>query len=161
LLFTVLLTGATAILAGLAPALRHSRGDFEQALKAGGRAAGDSVESGRLRGLLLVAQVSMSLVLLAAAGLMLRTIANLTAVHPRFECRNLLTLEYRLPKTLYSRPADQSSFHQRVVESVRRIPGVRSAAVAIGIPFSGNIGLEPIALLDRAAPVPGQEPLAQ
>jgi len=161
LLFTFLLTGVTATLAGLAPAWRYSRGDFEQGLKIGGRTAGDSAETSRLRGLLLIAQVGMSLMLLAGAGLMLRTLANLVAVRPGFDFKNLLTLEYRLPKSQYSRPADQWNFHQRVVESVRRIPGVRSAAVAIGIPFSGNIGLEPVALLDRAAPVPGQEPLAQ
>lgn len=161
LLFTFLLAGLTAILAGLAPALRYSRADIEQGLKSSGRAAGATVEAGRMRSLLLIAQVSMSLVLVGGAGLMLRTIAKLAVVQPGFEPRNLLTLEYRLPQTQYSRSADQWNFHQRVVESVRQIPGVRSAAVAMGIPFSGNVGLEPIVLLDRAAPVPGQEPVAQ
>jgi len=161
LLFTFVLTGLTATLAGLAPAWRYSRGDFEQGLKIGGRAVGDSAEGGRLRGFLLIAQVGMSLMLLAGAGLMLHTLANLATVRPGFEFKNLLTLEYRLPKTQYSRPADQWNFHQRVVESLRRIPGVRSAAVSVGIPYSGNIDIGPIVLLDRGAPAPGQEPLAQ
>ena len=161
LLFTLLLTGATAVAAGLAPALRYSRSDVEPGLREGGRGAGESAETGRLRSLLLIAQVAMSLMLLGGAGLMMRTIANLTAVQPGFQPKNLLTLEYRLPQTDYSRPADQWNFHQRVTENVRRIPGVLSASVAIGIPFTGNVGIAPIVLLDRAAPVPGQEPLAQ
>jgi putative ABC transport system permease protein len=161
LLFAVLLTAATAVVAGLAPALRYSQVDVEAGLKEGGRGAGESKRAGRLRHLLLVGQVGMSLVLLGGAGLMMRTMANLAGVKPGFDPKNLLTLEYRLPQTEYPHSSGQWNFHQRVVEGVRRIPGVRSASVAMGIPFTENIGLEPILLLDRAAPPPGQEPLAQ
>lgn len=161
LLFTLLLTGVTALGAGLTPALRCSRSYVDQGLREGRPGAGESVEAGRLRSLLVVAQVGMSLVLLGGAALMMRTLSNLVAVRPGFQPKNLLTLEYRLPQTEYSRPAEQWNFHQRVTENLRRIPGVLSASVAVGIPFTGNVGVEPIVLLDRAAPVPGQEPLAQ
>ena len=156
LLFTLLLTGVTALGAGLTPALRCSRSHVDQGLKEGRPGAG-----GRLRSLLVVAQVGMSLMLLGGAALMMRTLSNLVAVRPGFQPKNLLTLEYRLPQTEYSRPAEQWNFHQRVTENLRRIPGVLSASVAVGIPFTGNVGVEPIVLLDRAAPVPGHEPLAQ
>jgi len=161
MLLALLLTGATAVVAGLAPALQYTRGDVEPGLRSAGRGAAEGPTTSRLRGVLLIAQAAMSVVLLSGAGLMMRTIANLTAVQPGFQPKNLLTLEYRLPQTEYSRPADQWNFHQRVVANVLRIPGVRSASVATGIPFTGNIDLGPFVLLDRAAPPPGQEPVAQ
>jgi putative ABC transport system permease protein len=161
LLFTLLVTGATAIVAGLIPALQYSSGDVEQGLKESGRIAGDGRATTRLRDGLLVMQVTMSLILLAGAGLMLRTMANLTALHPGFEAKNVLTLEYRLPQTEYAAPAEQLNFHKRVVERVKQLPGVKAAAISVGIPFTGNIGSEPIVLMDREAPPPGQEPVAQ
>jgi predicted permease len=110
---------------------------------------------------LLVAQVAMSMVLLAGSGLMIRTIAELAGVHPGFDPKNLLTLEYRLPKTEYAEVHKQWNFHQQVAERVEQLPGVRSVSIAIGIPFTGNFDLEPIVLLDRQVPPPGQEPIAQ
>jgi len=161
LLFTFLVTGIAGIATGLLPALQFSRGDLEQALKEGGRSAGEKKASVRLRGGLLVAQVAMSMVLLAGSGLMLRTIAELAGVHPGFDAKNLLTLEYRLPQTEYPEGRKQWNFHQQVAERVSQLPGVRSVSIAIGIPFTGNFETEPVVLLDRQEPPPGQEPIAQ
>ena len=161
LLFTFVVTGVAGVATGLAPALQFSRGDLEQALKEGGRTAGEGKGATRLRGGLLVAQVAMSVVLLAGSALMVRTIAELTGVRPGFDAKNLLTLEYRLPPAEYPEGRQQWNFHEQVAERVRHLPGVREASIALGIPFTGNIGTDPVVLLDRAAPPAGQEPVAK
>lgn len=91
---------------------------------------------------------------------MIRTIVRLSGVDPGFQAKNVLSLEYRLPNTRYPEGAQQWNFHRRVVERVSALPGVRSAALALGIPFSGNNDAEPYVLLDRPQPPPGQEPVA-
>ena len=75
-----------------------------------------------------------------------------------FESRNLLTLEYRLPRAKYTQPDATWNFHQQVINRVQQIPGVKSAAVVRGLPFTGNTGPTGIALPDRAAPPAGREP---
>jgi putative ABC transport system permease protein len=159
--FTFLVAALAGLLSGLGPSLQFSRPDLNQSLKEGGRISGESAGPARIRALLLVSQVAMSLILLAGAGLMLKTIARLSGVEPGYQPKHLLTLEYRLPQIRYKEGALQWNFHHQVVERVSALPGVRSAAVAEGIPFSGNIGGEPVVLLDRPDPSPGQEPVAE
>jgi putative ABC transport system permease protein len=103
----------------------------------GERTAGDAAVS-RLRGALVVAQVALAAMLLVAAALTTRSFARLTAVDPGFDARNLLTMEYRLPRNKYSSVASQSAFHNDVLERVRALPGVAGAAGIRALPFSGN-----------------------
>jgi len=159
--FTCLVAALAGLISGLGPALQFSQPDLNQSLKKGGRSSGESTGPARMRTLLLVSQVALSLILLAGAGLMIKTITRLSGVDPGYQPKNLLTLEYRLPQSKYKEGALQWNFHHQVVERVSALPGVRSASVAIGIPFSGNIGKEPIVLLDRPQPPPGQEPVAE
>jgi putative ABC transport system permease protein len=159
--FTGLVALLAGLLSGLGPALQFSRPDLNHSLKEGGKISGESAGPARMRALLLVSQVAMSLILLAGAGLMIKTIARLSGVDPGYQAKNLLTLEYRLPQSRYKDGSSQWNFHQQVVERVSALPGVRSAALAQGIPFSGNIGREPLILLDRPLPPPGQEPVAE
>jgi len=159
--FTFLVAALAGLLSGLGPALEFSRPELNQSLKEGGRISGESAGPARLRALLLVSQVAMSLLLLAGAGLMIKTIMRLSGVDPGYQPKNLLTLEYRLPQSRYKEGPLQWNFHHQVVERVSALPGVRSASVAIGIPFSGNIGKEPVILLDRPQPPPGQELVAE
>jgi len=158
--FTCLVTSLAGLLSGLGPALQFSRPNLNRSLKKGGKISGESAGPARMRASLLVAQVASSLILLAGAGLMIKTITRLSGVDPGFQAKSLLTLEYRLPQVKYKEGALQWNFHQQVVERVSALPGVRSAAVSQAIPFSGNIGREPIVLLDRPQPSPGQEPVA-
>ncbi|HYL47598.1 MAG TPA: ABC transporter permease [Candidatus Limnocylindrales bacterium] len=158
--FTCLTALITGVISGILPALHSSKPDLNQSLKAGGGVSGESAGPVRMRALLLVSQVACSLILLAAAGLMIRTIVRLAGVDPGFQAKNVLSLEYRLPKTKYSEGAQQWNFHRQVVDQVSALPGVRSAALAQGIPFSGNDDTEPYILLDRPQPPPGQEPVA-
>jgi predicted permease len=111
-----------------------------------------------MRGGFVVAQVAFSILLLIAAGLLIRSFGKLLQADIGFDSKNLLTLEYRLPRAKYTQPDAPWNFHQQVLDRVHQIPGVKSAALVRGLPFTGNTGPAGIALLDRAAPPAGREP---
>src|SRR5207244_12538494 len=71
---------------------------------------------------------------------------------------NLLSLEYRLPRTRYREGGPQGNFHRQVIERIQEIPGVKSVALVRALPFSGNGGANPILLPDRELPAKGHEP---
>src|SRR6185503_19348998 len=108
----------------------------------------------RVRDAFVVVQVALSLVLLVGAGLLIRSFAELLQVDPGFDPKNLLTMEYRLPRNKYPEPAAQARFHLQVAERARQVPGVVSAAVVSGLPFSGNGNATSVTL-------PGQTPSEQ
>lgn len=159
--FTLGATILTSLIFGLLPALRFSRLDLNDALKDGSRTAGAGRGSQRLRGALVVTQMALALVLMVGAGLMMRSFLNLRGVEPGFDARNVLTLEYRIPRNKYPEPEQQWRFHEQVVARVHALPGVEAAAAVGAIPHSGNFGGSGFTLPDRATPPAGQEPRAQ
>jgi putative ABC transport system permease protein len=136
--YAIALTGGTAVLFGLIPALRLSRPDLVETLKEGGRGDAGAAVRTRVRATLVVSQVALAMILLVGAGLLLRSLDALNRVSPGFEAKNLLTMEYRLPANKYPQGPQQWEFHRQVVERVRALPGVRSATVLRALPFSGN-----------------------
>jgi putative ABC transport system permease protein len=161
LFFTLAISMITGVLFGLAPALKFSKPDVYETLKDGGKSSGSgSVRSGA-RGVLVVSQVALALVLLIGSGLMIRSFMNLVRVAPGFNAENLLTLEYRVPRNKYPEGQQQWNFHKQVVERVSALPGVASAAVVLALPYSGNGSTLSFVPLDRAEPPKGEEPLAQ
>jgi putative ABC transport system permease protein len=160
LLFSLALSLLTGVVFGIVPALQLSKADLNSDLKEGGKTVGDGGSRSRLRGAFVVSQVALSLVLLVGAGLLLNSFYRLLRAEPGFDPRNLLTMEYRLPKNRYAKGEQQWAFHKEVVERVSRVPGVVSAAVVRGLPFSGNGGSLTYLVPDRPAPPEGQEPKA-
>ncbi|HET7746815.1 MAG TPA: ABC transporter permease, partial [Vicinamibacteria bacterium] len=136
LAYTLGLSVVTALLFGILPAWRFSRPNLVDSLKEGGRAA--SAGRARLRAGLVVGQLALTLVLLAASASMVRTLERLARVDVGYRPASLLTMEYRLPTNKYPEGAQQWRFHQEVVERVRQLPGVRSASVVRALPVSGN-----------------------
>jgi len=159
LLFTLGASVLTGIIFGLAPALQLSRIDLHTALKEGGRAGGEGGGARRARSIFVVVQVALSLVLLVFGALLIKSFYKLLQVDPGFKPANLLTFEYRLPRNKYTKADEQWQFHRQVVERLQELPGVTSAALVRGLPFSGNGQSVRIALPDREAPPKGQEPL--
>ncbi|HEY0006259.1 MAG TPA: ABC transporter permease, partial [Pyrinomonadaceae bacterium] len=156
--FTFAISILTGLLFGIVPALQLSKPDLYSALKEG-RGAGEGTSRHRLRSAFVISQVSLSLVLLVGAGLLINSFYRLLQTNPGFMPENLLTMEYRLPTNKYPKGEQQWDFHKRVVERVREVPGVQSAAIVRGLPFSGNGGSTPILLADRPQPAKGQEPV--
>jgi hypothetical protein len=157
-LFALVLAVVTGWLFGLVPALQLVRTELQSGLKEGGRGSGGGARWNRIRGGFVVAQVAFSILLLIAAGLLIRSFGKLLKSEVGFESKNLLTLEYRLPRAKYTQPDTPWNFHQQVLDRVQQIPGVKSAALVRGLPFTGNTAATGIALPDRAAPPAGREP---
>jgi putative ABC transport system permease protein len=161
LLATLGITIFTGLLFGLIPAIRLANPDLIAALKAGNRASGRDAGSSRTGRWLVISEVGLCLVLLLGAGLTMKSLAKLTGVDPGFNPKNLLTLEYRLPRAKYPEKSQQWNFHREVVEHAAALPGVVSAAEVMGLPISGNGGDTRVVLADRPAPAPADMPRAQ
>jgi predicted permease len=135
LAFTLLASLATCLLFGLAPALQATRTELVPALKDAGAQVGRS--RSRLRAALVVAQVTLSLVLLVAAGLTARALARLRAANPGFEVEGGLVMSFDLGLQGYDE-ARGREFQRRLVERVRAVPGVREASLTDLLPLSLN-----------------------
>jgi predicted permease len=157
LAFTFLVSVATGLIFGLAPAIQAARFNQIDTLKEGGRDAATGGSGQRLRGLLVTAEVAISLVLLIGAGLLINSFLRLRNVDPGFRTDNLLTMKIVLPEPKYEEMERRSAFYTELINRVQALAGVRSAAVTSNLPLyrQGNsigIGIE-----GQPAPPPGQE----
>jgi predicted permease len=144
LTFTVVLSLFAGILAGLLPALRFTKSDVSEALKQG-QSRGTSDSGGlRTRSLLVVCEVALSLVLLIGAGLMVRTLWELSSIRPGFDPSNVLTMSLSVPANKFPTPAGQISFFERVLQQVRTTPGIESAGVIDDIPLGDGGSHQPV-----------------
>ncbi|HQR35634.1 MAG TPA: ABC transporter permease, partial [Blastocatellia bacterium] len=136
--FTTLIAVLTGIVFGLVPALRASRVDLHETLKDGGRSAGGASghTAQRLRKLLVVAEIAISLVLLVCAGLLIRSYQRILASHPGFDPRNVVAMRMALPQAKAPTPEAIISFYQRVTDRIRALPGVEAAGVSYSLPMS-------------------------
>lgn len=140
-LYTVALAVLAGIIAGLAPALGHSRPDLSNALKEGGRGGGRT--SHRLRSALVVAEVAASLVLLIAAGLLTKGFRALLDAQNKFSPNSLLTANITLPMNKYPDQAKRAAFYQQALANMASIPGVESASFATAVPNSDQQSYHP------------------
>jgi putative ABC transport system permease protein len=133
--FTVLVTLLTGLVFGLAPAVQASKFNLNETLKEGGRDAAAARGGNRIRGLLVVAEVAVSLVLLAGAGLLINSFLRLRSVDPGFRTDKLLTMSVVLPQQKYPDRARRAAFYTDMIRRVEALPGVRSAGVTNWIPL--------------------------
>ena len=159
--FAALIAIGTGVVFGLAPALHASRTNLNDALAT--RTGGLAARVGRveLRGVFVIAQIALSVVLLVGAGLLARTLVKLQQVDLGFDTSNLLTMEFRLPATKYTEPRQISDFFTRAVTELRSVPGVRDAALARAVPLSGNSDGRAYAVAGAPAPEKGRAPTLQ
>jgi predicted permease len=127
----------TAILAGLLPALSSTQRGVLTALKDSSRAAGAGVSRARLRKILLSAEIALTVVLLIAAGLLLKSFVQLRTTNLGIAEDHVLTMGYSLPADQYSKPEQNFAFHQALVERVQRLPGVQSVGLGTVVPGAG------------------------
>ena len=158
LLFTLAISVLTGLLFGLLPALHAARTDLNVSLKEGGRSIASSGWE-RARKALLVAEVGLALVLLIGAGLMLRTLQQLTHVNPGFNAENLLTLRFALPAEAYNTER-RLAFFRECRMRLEALPGVRSASFVMSLPIEGSAWDSPFIVADKPVPQPGAFPYA-
>ena len=151
LVFNLILSAVTGILFGMVPAFQMRKVQVHEALKSAGRAvAGGSHQ--RLRGLLVVSEVALTLILLAGAGLMTRTFLRLRTAYPGYATRGVLTMKVALPVRQYSSGDRQSAFFARVMEQASAVPGVRALGAIDDLPTSDNLHATGLTFPDRPDP---------
>src|SRR5688500_6986448 len=121
LLFTVAVSVLTGVLFGLVPALQVSKMDLNEGLKETSRGGTDSPRRHRIRALLVISEVALSLVLLVGAGLMIRSFSRLLAVDPGFKADHVLTAFVSLPASKYPKREEQTAFFDRLLERLRNV----------------------------------------
>jgi putative ABC transport system permease protein len=152
-LFTLVITLATSMLFGLAPALGASKPDLNQVLKESGR--GTAGERRRLREMLVVAELALALVMLIGAGLLMNSFLKLQAVDPGFNPRNVLTMTVSLSGAAqYVGPA-REAFYRQLTERLNALPGVESASAINHLPLAGDRWGLSLAIEGRPLPPPG------
>ncbi len=151
LMFSAALSLLTGIVFGLAPALQAARHDINQTLKEGGRQA-SAAGSQRLRNLLIVAEVALSLILLVGAGLLMKSFWRLQQIDPGFNPDHLLTLEIQLPFTKYAEAPQRETFAQATMERLTTLPGVEASAFISHPPFGSGQGINGFKIEGRPEP---------
>ncbi len=155
-----LLSLLTSVICGLFPALQASKPDVHASLKeSGGRSSG-GLTTQRARSLLIVAEVALALLLLAGAGLMVKSFMRLQQVDPGFNPENVLTFEIPLPSSKYAEPYQIADFYTRLLERIAALPGVTAAGAVEFLPFSGADNAMGIFIEGQPAPPPGERSLA-
>jgi predicted permease len=158
LIFTLLVSLATGLIFGLAPAMQASSFDLNETLKEGGRDSGAGVRGNRIRGLLVIAEVAVSFILLIGAGLLINSFFHLRTLNPGFRIDHLLTAKVELSDTRYPDAQRRIAFFVEVVGRVRELPGVQSAAAGGNLPFTYNGDSGYIAAEGVPDPPPDQRP---
>ncbi|HSK64684.1 MAG TPA: ABC transporter permease, partial [Pyrinomonadaceae bacterium] len=135
--FTLALSVVTGIVFGLAPALTASKPDLIQALRNSRSAGLMSFGLRSFRGWLVVAELALALVLLVAAGLLVRSFTKLTAIDPGFDRQNVLTARISLPRSKYKEPEQSLAFQQELLQKIKALPGVQAAGTINHTPLKG------------------------
>ena len=160
LLWTLGVSVLTGVIFGLAPALHISRLNLNDSLKEGGKSeSAQASGSRRLRSALVVSEIALAVVLLASAGLLIKSFMRLQQVDRGFVTENILTMVVRLPFARYPEDQQAVNFFNQAMERVRSLPGVRSAGMVNFLPLYGGLGSNTgFKIEGRPEPPPGQGP---
>ncbi len=151
LFFVTGIAALCSLLCGVVPAWHRSQPGWFNALQESGRAGTTGAMSQRARSTLVVAQVALSLLLLAAAGLLLSSLRALERVETGFDPGNLLSGRFSLPGTVYDKDEKQAAFYSALQQRLASIPGVKNAALADALPFSDDGGTASFFIQSRPA----------
>jgi putative ABC transport system permease protein len=160
LLFVIGISAVAVILFGLVPALAASRVNVNEALKESGAGAGMGRGTHRLRGLLVVAETALALILLTGAGLMARSLLRLTEVPLGFDPHNILLGDVWLPASLVDEAQLQANFFHEALERLRAVPGVEDAAATTHYPVCMFNELDSGVLVSGGPPAEPDKPVS-
>jgi putative ABC transport system permease protein len=149
----------TGIVFGLAPASRASKPNLVEALKEGGNSS-ISTHGRRSRDLLIVAEVSLAMALLAGTGLLIRSFFKIISIDPGFNIENVLTMQVWLPEARYTQGHQVAEFYRQSLERIERIPGVEAASAINFLPLTGWGDTVRFTIEGRPVPEPADEPVA-
>ena len=155
-IFIFAVTIFAGLLFGLVPALQTSRTDLNETLKESGRTGAPGATRNRIGGILIVSEVALSFVLLACAGLLIKSFMHLREVSPGFQADNVLAMRVSLPSGKYDESEEgRVQFYKQVVDRVKAVPGVQAAGAVLSLPLRGDtLILGRGVLLEGRRPVP-------
>jgi putative ABC transport system permease protein len=147
LVFTLISSLLTGMLCGLVPALQASRQNLSNTIKEGGGQSASSSKHHRARGLLVISEIALAIILLIGAGLLIKSFLRLQEVNPGFNAENKLAMSLSLPRRAYNQPTQISAFYEQLLHQISNLPGVRSVGAVSHLPMSGSdssahVGLE-------------------
>ena len=141
LCFALLLSAIASFAFGLAPALFAANANLQTNLREGSGRSGESGTRLRARNFFAAAEIALAMILLVAAGLLMRSFAKLTSVNPGFDVQRVVKANIALPRTQYSTPQQWMAFADNVLARIQAQPGVQESAFAVPTPMDGNINL--------------------
>jgi predicted permease len=136
--FALLLAALTGVMCGLAPGFAALRSNVNAQMKKGGRSGSQSATHARLSSGLVVLEIAVAMMLLAAAGLLLRSFQKMSQANLGFEPEHVTTAAYSLPQKQYSTQAQIDTFNRDLLDRLRKLPGARAAGLANTIPMTGD-----------------------
>ena len=160
LLFSLLVTLFAGLALGLAPAIQQTRSDLNSDLKEGGRDAIGETRN-RVRSVFIVSEIALSLMLLVAAGLLLKSFSQLRGVNPGFDADRVLAVRLSLPAARYANGAAVKTFYDKLAPRVAALPGVEGVSAASALPLSGLIARTTFTIAGRAPVTAVETPFAQ
>jgi len=143
---------ATALLAGLVPAISSTGKGLLAGLREASRSGGGGVSRARLRKTMLTAEIALTVMLLISAGLLFKSFVRLRTTDLGCRVDHVITMKFGLPEIQYDTRDKVVSFHQSLLERVRRLPGVRGAALVSNAPGTGPVGDRVFTIPERPAP---------
>jgi putative ABC transport system permease protein len=158
--FTILVSMATGLIFGLAPAMRSSRVQLADSLRESTRGSGGGARQNRLRDALVASEFALALVLLTGAGLAIRTFVALRSIDPGFDPRGVVTMIVPFAGTAEASPGRRVAFIEQLVERVRALPGVERASAINHVPIVGDRWGLGFYIEGRPIPRPGEVPSA-
>jgi putative ABC transport system permease protein len=158
LIFTVGLTALTGIIFGLVPALQASKTDLNETLKDATRGVSGSLQRNRMRSVLVISEIALSLVLLIGAGLLFQSFRRLLEVSPGFEPNHVLTADVSVSDKKYPENAQRTAFYHEALERMAAIPGVQAVGVVYPLPLGGSFIAFTFDIGGRPPFPPGQQP---
>ncbi len=140
LVFSLVIAGFTAVLFGLLPAFQTAKRDIVEPLKDSGKGTSGGFRGGKLRGALVVVEVALSLMLLAGAGLLMRSFVALQTVDLGMNPNNVLVARLPLPRGQYTTAAEKQRFFRELLRRLHEVPGIEVATATSSLPPYGGIG---------------------
>ncbi len=159
LVFAVCVAMATGIAFGIAPAVQSARNDPKDALSEGGRGGSQARRAGRLRAALVVVEIALAVVLLAGAGLMVRTLSDLRRVPLGFDTRDVLAAQVILHGRAYNNDTTAVSFFEQAEQRLASLPGVRAVGAISWLPLTGLRSASSFTVVGQPVPPLGEEPV--
>ncbi len=161
LLFTLGVTLLTGLLAGLAPAFQMTRPDLAESLRDGTRGGSATARGNRTRGVLVIVETALAVVLVVGAGLLIRSFARVAHIDPGFRPEGVLTLQVPISTMKYADGAKRWAFLNQALERLRALPGVTATGTVSNLPLSGEEEIDWLVVEGRPRPAkPSEIPLA-